>query len=391
MNNEWVRIKYLNFYSVHVRAKTEWKFMEFISDDGLSGISEITDTQLQSSVSKIIAKLSNKLRDEKISSEENLIEMIPQEEFANTDLNYATAISGIRSAFLDLYSKRLQVSLSEYLAIKNKSLKQKKEIIRLYANINRSMLPDDNGPVDRSPDAFNRKAKEFEKKGFNTIKCAPFDECNSPFNRKDIIPEEAKIGLERISAISQNLEKDTNLFVDCHSRFDLNSSYFLHDELKDRNVKWFEEPVDPEKNKEDMKKINSYSIIPTAGAEMVYGTKTFMGLIEEEIIDIVMPDVKFCGGPTEIINLDQRLEDSNKISMHCPSGPVSLLTSAQITSSINSKLPLEHAVDEVDWRHELLLPYEKINDGKFVLPNGNGVGASLNLEIINKKGKLWQE
>ncbi|MBL07338.1 MAG: hypothetical protein CL773_05765 [Chloroflexi bacterium] len=391
MNNEWVRIKYLNFYSVHVRAKTEWKFMEFISDDGLSGISEITDTQLQSSVSKIIAKLSNKLRDEKISSEENLIEMIPQEEFANTDLNYATAISGIRSAFLDLYSKRLQVSLSEYLAIKNKSLKQKKEIIRLYANINRSMLPDDNGPVDRSPDAFNRKAKEFEKKGFNTIKCAPFDECNSPFNRKDIIPEEAKIGLERISAISENLEKDTNLFVDCHSRFDLNSSYFLHDELKDRNVKWFEEPVDPEKNKEDMKKINSYSIIPTAGAEMVYGTKTFMGLIEEEIIDIVMPDVKFCGGPTEIINLDQRLEDSNKISMHCPSGPVSLLTSAQITSSINSKLPLEHAVDEVDWRHELLLPYEKINDGKFVLPNGNGVGASLNLEIINKKGKLWQE
>ena len=391
MNNEWVRIKYLNFYSVHVRAKTEWKFMEFISDDGLSGISEITDTQLQSSVSKIIAKLSNKLRDEKISSEENLIEMIQQEEFANTDLNYATAISGIRSAFLDLYSKRLQVSLSEYLAIKNKSLKQKKEIIRLYANINRSMLPDDNGPVDRSPDAFNRKAKEFEKKGFNTIKCAPFDECNSPFNRKDIIPEEAKIGLERISAISQNLEKDTNLFVDCHSRFDLNSSYFLHDELKDRNVKWFEEPVDPEKNKEDMKKINSYSIIPTAGAEMVYGTKTFMGLIEEEIIDIVMPDVKFCGGPTEIINLDQRLEDSNKISMHCPSGPVSLLTSAQITSSINSKLPLEHAVDEVDWRHELLLPYEKINDGKFVLPNGNGVGASLNLEIINKKGKLWQE
>ena len=70
MNNSWIKIKNLNFYSVHVRAKTEWKFMEFISDDGLSGISEITDTQLQSPVSQIIAKLSNKLRDEKISSEE---------------------------------------------------------------------------------------------------------------------------------------------------------------------------------------------------------------------------------------------------------------------------------------------------------------------------------
>ena len=136
MNNSWIKIKNLNFYSVHVRAKTEWKFMEFISDDGLSGISEITDTQLQSPVSQIIAKLSNKLRDEKISSEENLIELIPQENLADTNLNYATAISGIRSAFLDLYSKRLQISLREYLAIKNRSLKEKKEtIIMLRKNI----------------------------------------------------------------------------------------------------------------------------------------------------------------------------------------------------------------------------------------------------------------
>ena len=68
-----------------------------------------------------------------------------------------------------------------------------------------------------------------------------------------------------------------------------------------------------------------------------------------------------------------------------------MLTSAQITSSINSKLHLEHAVNEVDWRHQLLLPYEKIDGGKFDLPDGSGIGASINLEIINKKGKLWQE
>ena len=184
MNDGWIKIKNLNFYSVHVRAKTEWKFMEFISDDGLSGISEITDTQLQSPVSQIIAKLSNKLRDEKISSEENLIELIPQENLADTNLNYATAISGIRSAFLDLYSKRLQISLREYLAIKNRSLKEKKETIKLYANINRSLLPNDNGPVDRSPESFSKRAIEMEEKGFNTIKCAPFDECMSPFSNK---------------------------------------------------------------------------------------------------------------------------------------------------------------------------------------------------------------
>ena len=46
MEKSWVKIKDLNFYSIKVRGKTEWKFMEFISDDNISGISEITDTQL---------------------------------------------------------------------------------------------------------------------------------------------------------------------------------------------------------------------------------------------------------------------------------------------------------------------------------------------------------
>ena len=64
MENYWIKIKNLNFYSIKVRANTEWKFMEYITDDGISGISEITDTQLNSPVSKLVADFSNRLRDE---------------------------------------------------------------------------------------------------------------------------------------------------------------------------------------------------------------------------------------------------------------------------------------------------------------------------------------
>ena len=78
-----------------------------------------------------------------------------------------------------------------------------------------------------------------------------------------------------------------------------------------------------------MIKITNYSKIDTAGAEMTYGAENFQRLLSNNVIDIVMPDVKFCGGATEIIKLDQSLENTSKnISMHCPSGPISLLTSA---------------------------------------------------------------
>ena len=393
MESNWITIKSLNFYSVHVRGKTEWKFMEYITDDNISGISEITDTQLDSPVSTIISSLSNRMRGERICSEDDLMLHLPESNQAKENLAIATAISGIRSAFLDLMSKRLELDLSSFLLhqTQNEGI-QKKDFINLYANINRSLLPNDKGPVDRSPESFSQKAKEFEKKGFTTIKCAPFDECKSPFIEKNKIPAEALMGLERISEIKNSISANTKLFIDCHSRFDQESSYYLHDELLERKVDWFEEPVDPEKNEKEMLKITNYSKIDTAGAEMTYGADSFKRLLSNNVIDIVMPDVKFCGGATEIIKLDQSLEDGSKnISMHCPSGPISLLTSAQITSSISSKLPLEHAVDEVQWRHETLLPYEKIEKGSIHLPKGYGIGATLNPEIIQKYGKTWQE
>ena len=393
MENDWIRINQLNFFSIHVRGNTEWKFMEFISDDNISGISEITDTQLDSPVSKTISKISNRLRGEKIYSEKELINIIDSENLASKNLSLATAISGIRSAFLDLMSKRMQLSLYKFLNEMNPGLRVKDDYkVPLYANINRSLLPNDDGPVNRSPESFASRAKELEQEGFLTIKCAPFDECKSPFTEKNKLPEEAILGLERISEIRSKISKETKLFVDCHSRFDLDSSYYLHDELFDRDIDWFEEPVDPEKNQKEMIKINNYSKIITAGAEMIYGAKKFNDLLTNRVIDIVMPDVKFCGGATEILDLEKIVDEpSEKISMHCPSGPVSLLTSAHITSSISSKLPLEHAVKEVPWRHEVMLPFEKIINGEIHIPEGNGIGATLNPEIIFKKGKVWQE
>ena len=391
MENYWIKIKELNFYSINVRAETKWKFMEFISDDNISGIAEITDTQLNSSVEKIIAKLSNRFRNEKLFNEESLLEYFKAEEAkAGQNIELATAISGIRSAFLDLLSKRIGLKLNQYLALNNSEQLSSK--IDLYANINRSLLPNDNGPLERSPSTFSKQALSVEKRGFKTIKCAPFDECKSPFENNIGLPDEVKFGLDRISGISESISNKTSLYVDCHSRFDLESSYLLHDELFDRNVSWFEEPIDPQKYQEDTRSIKSFSKIDLAGAEMGYGYKIFEQLINNDILDIVMPDVKFCGGPQEVIKLFHSLKNPIKtISMHCPSGPISLLTSAHITSSIFSKLPLEHAVDEVEWRKDLILPNENIFEGKYILPEGNGIGAILNQEIINDSGNKWQE
>ena len=149
----------------------------------------------------------------------------------------------------------------------------------------------------------------------------------------------------------------------------------LEPELQAAGGQWFEEPVDPVENSDDLRTIHEHANLPIAGGEHAYGVNLFKRLVEEDILDIVMPDVKFCGGPVEAYRIGTELEPAypGSVSMHCPSGPLSLLASAHATIAFENTLPLEHGpVYEVDWRHELLEPYERVENGHLIIPKPPG-------------------
>mgnify|MGYP000934524071 CR=1 FL=1 len=79
------------------------------------------------------------------------------------------------------------------------------------------------------------------------------------------------------------------------------------------------------------------------------------------------------------------------VSMHCPSGPISLLASAHATLAFGNILPLEHAVYENNWRHKILEPFEIIKKGNLEIPDGDGLGARIDPAIIAFHGKKWSE
>ncbi|MDP6715736.1 MAG: enolase C-terminal domain-like protein, partial [SAR202 cluster bacterium] len=77
-------------------------------------------------------------------------------------------------------------------------------------------------------------------------------------------------------------------------------------------------------------------------------------------------------------------------SLHCPSGPISLLASGHVSAAVDAAMPLEHAVYESDWRDDLLEPSENVRDGRLWLPAGAGLGATLNRDLVNRFGKTWK-
>ncbi len=385
----------LEFQEIHVRGNTDWATINLSDADGVAGQGEITSTQLSGSVAAITARLANRLRGQRIASDDHVMQLLgvdPAE--LEEDQKIATAVSALRCAAADALSQRASMPLAEFLrhTHDHDGDGNLPDRVELYGNINRSMLPDDHGPVDRGPDDFAEMATEAVNNGFKTIKCAPFDECQAPFDSTGL-PPCAEAGLERVQTIREAVGPDITIFVDCHSRFDLDSALALEPELRAAGGQWFEEPVDPVENSDDLRTIHEHATLPIAGGEHAYGVKLFERLVREDVLDIVMPDVKFCGGPVEAYRIGVELEAAfpGSVSMHCPSGPLSLLASAHATIAFANVLPLEHAVYEADWRHTVLEPFERVENGHLIIPQGIGLGARVDPATVAFKGKTWTE
>ena len=303
------------------------------------------------------------------------------------DAVLATAVSALRSAAAQLAAARSGTSLHRFLGA------GPTDSVELYANINRGLHA-----TDRTPDAFERAAARAAREGFRSFKCAPFDEVSSSasafrmFRRSAFrVLRQMELGLQRVAAVRRAIGPDARLLVDCHSRFSKDTAPTAARELDTFGVGWFEEPVQPTTSGDDLAVIARDAPMAVAGGESGYGVEFFNGLLhEEQPAAIVMPDVKYCGGVAEAVRAGRSaIGRRGGVSLHSPSGPISLLASAHVTAAVDGALPLEHAVHEVDWRADLIEPAERIEGGRLFLPPGPGLGAALNAELVRRYGRHW--
>jgi len=363
----------LKFFEVHVRADTKWRFLEISDAIGTIGISEIANSDF-----RICQNLWTRLDGQIIHSDDDVVKLINS--FQNehvTSKNFTRAMSAIRSACIDLLARYNNVSVVEYLC---GSFKQ--DQVEIYANINRSLLPHDTYIPTRLPKDFARAARSALNNGFKTIKCAPFDECEAPF-ASETFDKITNIGFQRVAAVRKEIGENINLYVDCHRRFNQNFAMIVEKALFDMNVIWFEEPCDPLTDEMGSKKIKEQSRILIAGGEQAYGSEAIRRIYAENICDVVMPDVCLCGGISEAYQAALFLENniSGSVSLHCPSGPVSLMGSAQVMAAIDATRPLEHAVNEIEWRSAITVPRERFFEGKLLISDSPGLGISLRHEL----------
>ena len=365
--------------AVTVTPRTTWVFAELGDGNGAVTTMEITLGDRSAQVAKLLAELVAALQGWEPAAEELVAERLGlTQRRVGREVVLATAVSALRTAVAQLDAERAGVSLHRVLGAEVATS------VALYVNINRALHA-----TGRTPADFARAAERAARAGFRSFKCAPFDEVSSTLP-PDRILSAAAAGLERVRAVRGAIGPAARLLVDCHSRFTAATAPAIAAGLAQAGVGWFEEPLQPRTAAADLAAIARQAPMPVAGGESGYGCPFFDRLLEAGAVSIIMPDIKHCGGVGEAVRAGRSaLRQGGAFSLHSPSGPISLLASAHVTAAVPGALPLEHAVDEAEWRSELISPAERVENGHLHLPPGAGLGATLNWRAIARRGRVW--
>ena len=363
-----LRITEMEVISVRATARTNWIFIRLTTNDGQTGLGE--------------ASVNRRLNLPELSGFFNLvrdrspfeIERYRQAGWATASTGnrqQATAFSAIEQAQWDLVGKSLGAPVYDLVG------GRLRDELPVYANINRAT-------TDRSPNGFAISAQQAVADGFRAIKAAPFDGFPSLDQPRAEIEAATELGVHCIEAMRTAIGPDIDLKIDAHSHFDVALAIDVATRLEPQRLSWYEEPVPPTDLDSTMAIKNGIRQT-MAGGEFLFGVEEFSPLCQNRAVDIIMPDVKHCGGVAEIRRIATIADLYDVlVSPHNPSGPVSTMVSAQVCAGLPNFDILEYQWNEVPWRGDLVDPPERFSEGILQVPDGPGYGVTLNNTVVRE-------
>ena len=372
------RVTRLELIPVRATARTVWLIVRLHATGGFSGLGEASDAFGFLATTKADAQRMERelasffsLVDGRSPFDVEAFRQKAWPRIEREGLLAATAFSAIEQALWDLAGQAAGLPVYDLLggAVRRE--------MPAYANINRRAAP-------RTPAGFAGAARAAVAAGFRHVKLAPFDGFPPPTAPQAARDQAVESGIAAVAAVREAVGADVGVMIDCHSFFDVPSSIAVARRLEPQKLAWYEEPVPPERTADTLA-IKRAIAQPMAGGEVLFGVKGFRDLVEREAVDVIMPDVKHCGGLLEFTRIAAVAASHGvAVSPHNPSGPVATAASLQVCAGLANFRFVEMQFGEVPWRGDLVSPVERVEGGVFSLPVSPGLGIRLNDRVARQ-------
>jgi galactonate dehydratase len=343
---------------LNVSPKTNWSFVAVQTSDGERAWGEASLNAWEPMLRGAVELLDRQLAGLTLDTAHAALAVSP---WSTGGLVHAAAISATEQALLELTARAHGQPWHAPLG------PLRRQRLPAYANINRAT-------TERTPAGFVATARRAAALGFKAFKAAPFDgvtpaSCATAEGR-----QRTRHGIDCLLALRDAIGREARLMVDCHWRFDEASALELLQALAPARLHWFECPL-PETRPywPALQRIHRAARdqgVLLAAAETQIGCAGFQPLFDAGLYDVVMPDVKYCGGPWEMLRIAERAQAAGvQFSPHNPTGPIASLHSLNVAGVAPECDMIELQFDESPL-FEALVPgrHPPLVDGCFAVP-----------------------
>lgn len=167
--------------------------------------------------------------------------------------------------------------------------------------------------------------------------------------------------VRRIEAVRAEVGPDTAVMVDANQVLTLAEALRRGQVFDDLGVEWFEEPLRAD-DFDGYAELTRGLRIPVAAGENLYGARQFRTFLERRCCDIVQPDLRRAGGPTELRMVAALASAFDVPYASHGGGPAALSMLLCAPTAIWLETGLRESADA----------YPRIEDGCALAPRGSG-------------------
>lgn len=350
--------------------KYNWTLLRITADNGLTGVGESTNWP----GAPLVYHATRHVGERIIGLDPRRIDFIWTKLYR--DLNWLgptgvlmCAMSGVDMALLDLKAKMLGIPCYELLggAFRND--------IQLYANywfISGGHTPED----------YATQAQKVIQQGFTAMKFDPFAHVNYFYGEHltsnlTLTVEQENHAYAIVAAVRETVGVNVQLAIETHAMLSMPTAIRMAERLAPLGVMWYEEPVGPE-SANTLKYIRERVNVPVCVGERHYTRWGYRAILEQQLVDYIMPDVTRCGGPGELRRIAAQAETYNVlVAPHNPNGPLSTLASAHVCAAIPNFFRQEFMFTDVPWRDTVISRPIPVSGGYLHLDDAPGLGVDL--------------
>jgi galactonate dehydratase len=343
-------------------ARQTWHWVEVETDAGIVGVGEASLEGRELTVAAAVDELSRYLVGQDPGQIEHHWQRLHRHGFWRGGVVLNSAISAIDQALWDIKGKKLGVPVYELLGGPTR------QRVRLYTHVG--------GP---SPEEAADRARALVEQGFTGLKTGP-RVVGEHVDERTMIREMART----LEAIRLAVGPDVDLMVDNHGRMAPVYAIEMMQAIAPYKLLFFEEAVPPDNLKALSKVAEVKANVPLATGERLFSKWEYRELLENQMVDVIQPDICHAGGITELKKLAAMAETSYvRVAPHNPNGPVATAASIHLAASIPNFLILEFALNQPhrDLSQSVGIKVEK---GWAELPDRPGLGIELNKAEIAK-------